>query len=70
MWRQMHLMAMGGVLLQYLDGKWCPFLYFSLKLSPTEPKLPAIYRAICDFKNFIEDQEFYVLTITSQWSTV
>ena len=27
--------AIGAVLQQYLDGKWCPLSYFSRKLSPT-----------------------------------
>ena len=61
--------AIGAVLQQYLDGKWCPLSYFSRKLSPTEQRystfdreLLAVYSAIHHFRHFLEAREFYVLT--------
>ena len=61
--------AIGAVLQQYLDGKWCPLSYFSRKLSPMEQRystfdreLLAVYCAIRHFRHFLEAREFYVLT--------
>ena len=61
--------AIGGVLQQYLDGKWCPLSYFSRKLSATEQcystfdwELLAVYCAICHFRHFLEARQFHVLT--------
>ena len=61
--------AIGAVLQQYLDEKWCPLSYFSCKLSPTEQRysafdreLLAFYCALCHFRHFLEAREFYVLT--------
>ena len=61
--------AMGAVLQQYLDGRWCPLSCFSRKLSSTEqrystfnPELLAVYCAIHHFRHFLETREFYVLT--------
>ena len=61
--------AIGAVLQQYLDGKWCPLSYFSRKLSPTEQRystfdceLLAVYCAIRHFQHFLEAREFHVLT--------
>ena len=61
--------AIGAVLQQYLDGKWCPLSYFSRKLSPTEQRystfdreLLAVYCAIRHFRHFLEAREFHVLT--------
>jgi len=61
--------AIGAVLQQYLEGKWCPLSYFSRKLSPTEQhystfdrELLAVYRAIHHFHHFLEACEFHVLT--------
>ena len=61
--------AIGAVLQQYLDGKWCPLSYFSRKLSPTEQRystfdreLLAVYCAIRHFRHFLDAREFHVLT--------
>ena len=61
--------AIGAVLQQYLNDKWCPLAYFSRKLTPTEQKystydreLLAVYCAIRHFRHFLEAREFYVLT--------
>jgi len=61
--------AIGAVLQQYLEGKWCPLSYFSRKLSPTEQhystfdrELLAVYCAIRHFRHFLEAREFHVLT--------
>ena len=61
--------AIGAVLQQYLDNKWCPLSYFSRKLSPTEQRystfdreLLAVYCAIRHFRHFLEAREFHVLT--------
>ena len=61
--------AIGAVLQQCLDGRWCPLSYFSRKLSPTEQRystfdreLLAVYCAIRHFRHFLEAREFHVLT--------
>ena len=61
--------AIGAILQQFLDGKWCPLSYFSRKLSPTEQRystfdreLLAVYCAIRHFRHFLEAYEFHVLT--------
>jgi len=61
--------AIGTILQQYLEGKWCPLSYFSRKLSPTEQRystfnreLLAVYCAIRHFRHFLEACEFHVLT--------
>ena len=61
--------AIGAVLQQFLDEKWCPLSYFSRKLSPTEQRystfdreLLAVYCAIRHFRHFLEAREFHVLT--------
>ena len=61
--------AIGAVLQQHLNGKWCPLSYFSRKLSPTEQRystfdreLLAVYCAIRHFRHFLEAREFHVLT--------
>ena len=61
--------AIGAVLQQYLEGKWCPLSYFSRKLSPAEQcystfdrELLAVYCAIRHFQHFLEGREFYILT--------
>ena len=61
--------AIGAVLQQYLNGKWCPLLYLSRKLSPTEQRystldreLLAVYCAIRHFRHFLEARDFHVLT--------
>ena len=61
--------AVGAVLQQYLDNKWCPLSYFSRKLSSTEQcystfdqELLAIYCAIKHFRIFLEAREFHALT--------
>ena len=61
--------AIGAVLQQFLDNKWCPLSYFSRKLSPTEQRystfdreLLAVYCAIRHFRHFLEAREFHVLT--------
>ena len=57
--------AIGAVLQQHLDGKWCPLTYFSRKLSPAEQQyssfdreLLAVYCSICHFRHFLEGCEF------------
>ena len=62
-------MAIGAVLQQFLDGKWCPLSYFSRKLTPTERRystfdreLLAVYCANSHFRHFLEAHEFHVLT--------
>ena len=62
-------MAIGAVLQQFLDGKWCPLSYFSRKITPTERRysmfnreLLEVYCAICHFRHFLEAREFHVLT--------
>ena len=61
--------AIGAVLQQFLDDKWCPLSYFSRKLSPTEQRystfdreLLAVYCAIRHFRHFLEAREFHILT--------
>ena len=61
--------AIGGVLQQYLEGKWCSLSYFSHKLSAPEQRystfnweLLAMYCAIRHFRHFLEAREFHVLT--------
>ena len=61
--------AVGAVLQQYIEHKWCPIAYFSKKLKPSERKystfdreLLAIYLAIKHFRYFIEGREFQILT--------
>ena len=61
--------AIGAVLQQHLDGKWCPLSYFSRKLSSAEQQystfdreLLAVYCAIRHFRHFLEGREFCVLT--------
>ena len=62
-------MAIGAVLQQFLNGKWCPLSYFSRKLTPTKRRystfdreLLAVYCAIRHFRHFLEAREFHVLT--------
>jgi len=61
--------AIGAVLQQYLDSRWCPLSYFSWKLSPTEQRystfnreLLAVYCAIHHFQHFLEARKSHVLT--------
>ena len=61
--------AIGAVLQQFLDDKWCPLSYFSRKLSPAEQRystfdreLLAVYCAIRHFRHFLEAREFHILT--------
>jgi len=61
--------AIGAVLQQYFEEKWCLLTYFSWKLSQSEQcyntfdcELLAVYCAICHFKHFLEAHEFHVLT--------
>jgi len=57
--------AIGAVLQQHVDGKWCPLSYFSRKLSTAEQRYSifdiAVYSAIRHFRHFMEGHEFYVL---------
>ena len=53
--------AIGAVLQQYLNDKWCPLAYFSKKLTPTEQKystydreLLEVYCAIRHFRHFLD----------------
>ena len=61
--------AIGVVLQQYLNGRWCPLSYFLRKLSSTEQRystfdreLLAVYCAIRHFRHFLEARESHVLT--------
>ena len=56
--------AVGAVLQQYMDNRWCPIAYFSRKLRPAETRystfdreLLAIYLAIKHFRHFVEGRE-------------
>ena len=60
--------AIGAVLKQHLEGKWCPLSYFSGKLSPAEQwystfdrELLAVCSSICHFRHLLEGREFYAL---------
>ena len=61
--------AVGAVLQQYVNGKWCPLSFFSKALKPAEMKystydreLLAIYLTIKHFRYFLEGRNFHVLT--------
>ena len=61
--------AIGAVLQQFLDDKWCPLSCFSRKLSPTERRYStfdheflAVYCTIHHFRHFLEVHEFHILT--------
>ena len=62
-------LAIGAVLQQYVDEKWCPIAFFSKALKPAERKystfdreLLAIYLAVKHFQYFLEGRQFHVLT--------
>ena len=59
--------AVGAVLQQYIDDRWCPVAFFSTKLKPAETRystydreLLAIYLAIKHFRHFVEGRKFHV----------
>ena len=61
--------AVGAVLQQYIDDRWCPIAYFSKTLQPAEThystfdrELLAVYMAIKHFRHFVEGRSFYVQT--------
>ena len=58
--------AIGAVLQQFLDDKWCPLSYFLRKLSPTEQRYSTFDRELlavyCAIRHFLEAREFHVLT--------
>ena len=61
--------AVGAVLQQCIDSRWCPIALFSKKLKPSETcystfdrELLAIYIAIKHFRHFLERRSFRVLT--------
>ena len=54
---------------QYNNNSWCPFSFFSRKLTPTETcystfdtELLAIYQSIRHFRHLLEGRTFHVLT--------
>ena len=61
--------AVGAVLQQFLNGRWCPIAYFSKSLKPAETRystfdreLLAIYLSVKHFRYFVEGREFRILT--------
>ena len=61
--------AVGAVLQQYLEDKWCPIAYFSKQLKPAQTRystfdreLLAIYLAVKHFRHFVEGRDFSVFT--------
>ena len=61
--------AVGAVLQQYIQGRWCPISFFSKALKTAETRystfdreLLAIYLAIKHFRYFLEGRSFHVLT--------
>ena len=61
--------AVGTILQQFVQDKWCPIAYFSRKLKPAETRystlgqqLLSIYLAIKHFWHILESRQFYMLT--------
>ena len=61
--------AVGAVLQQRIDNKWCPLAYFSRKLNSAQQKysmfdreLLAIYLSIQHFRYFVEGRDFFIVT--------
>ena len=61
--------AVGAVLQQFMNEKWCPIAFFSKKLQPAETKystydreLLAMYLSIKYFRHFVEGRQFYIIT--------
>ena len=61
--------AVGGVLQQFLNGRWQPLSFFSKKLNPAETRysafdreLLAVYATIKHFRHNLEGRNFFVNT--------
>ena len=61
--------AVGAVLQQRIDNKWCPLAYFSRKLNSAQQKystfdreLLGIYLSIQHFRYFVEGRDFFIVT--------
>ena len=61
--------AVGAVLQQFINDKWCPVAFFSKKLKSAETKystfdreLLAVYLAIKQFRHFVEGRQFSITT--------